>query len=215
MTPPVTIAMRVWAGVFVSVVIAVLTVAPARAEWFADAHIGVGVTQNDDVKFTTRSFESTATVNYTSSVSPGLRVGRWFTDFPWFGLAVAASYFGPQADLQVIPLSVLMMARYRVMKNEEFPDGMVHLYAALGPGLFISHLDGSLGGRTGSDTSTDIGLDMRLGAMLFVEQNIGLFTEYRFTHVSSAFTLGSGTTATKAETTFNTHHIVVGVSFRF
>lgn len=207
--------MRAWTGVLFSIVIAVITAAPARAEWFADAHLGVGVTQNDDVKFTTGSFKSTQRVNYASSVSPGLRVGRWFTDIPWFGLAVSASYFGPQSDLQVIPLSVLMMARHALMKSEDFPDGLVQLYAGLGPGLFISHLDGSLGGRTGSDTSTDVGLDMRAGVVLFLEKNLGFFTEYRFTHVSPGFTLGSGTTSTKVETTFNTHHVVVGVSFRF
>ena len=46
-------------------------------------------------------------------------------------------------------------------------------------------------------------------------QNLGLFAEYRFTHVAPTFSFDRAGGTTKAETTFNTHHLVIGASFRF
>jgi opacity protein-like surface antigen len=52
--------------------------------------------------------------------------------------------------------------------------------------------------------------------MLFrVEGNIAIFSEYRFTHVSPSFSFDTAGGTRNADITFNTHHVVVGVSFRF
>jgi opacity protein-like surface antigen len=199
------------------VLITVVTAAaPAAAEWFADVYLGAAVTHSADVAVTTSGRTTTQDVQYGSSVNPGVRVGRWADGRPWLGVAVDASYFGPQSDIQVIPISALVMARLALLKSEDFPQGRLHPYLAGGPGLFISHIDGTLGTLSGvSDTSVDVGIDVRVGVAWRLETNLALFTEYRFTHVSPTFNVdGSGTTRT-AETTFDTHHIVIGASFRF
>lgn len=194
----------------------VATAAPAAAEWFADVYLGGSVTQNTDVSVTTSGRTTSQDVLYGSSVNPGVRVGRWFEARPWLGLALDASYFGPQSDIQVIPIAALAMARLALMKDEDFPDGRLRPYAAVGPGLFISHIDGDLGSFRGvSDTTVDIGADVRVGVVFQMEGRIALFTEYRFTHVSPSFSFDVAGGTRKVDTTFDTHHVVVGVSFRF
>ena len=46
-------------------------------------------------------------------------------------------------------------------------------------------------------------------------QNLAFFAEYRFTHVAPTFRPEVSGTTREVETTFNTHSIVVGASFRF
>jgi opacity protein-like surface antigen len=200
----------------VLLLLAIAPAAPASAEWFTDVYLGAGVTQSADVTVRTGSFSSTQEVNYTSSVTPGVRVGRWLEATPWLGFAMDASYFGPQADLQVIPITALALARLALLKSEDFPEGQLRPYVAGGPGLFISHLDGNLGSvREVSDNSVDIGLDLRLGLALQLQANLAVFTEYRFTHVEPTFSVTTGGTSRTLETTFNTHYILIGASFRF
>jgi opacity protein-like surface antigen len=190
--------------------------ASAAGEWFADIYLGASVTQNTDVSTTTAGPTTSQDELYGSSVNPGLRVGRWFESIPWLGLALDASYFGPQDDIQVIPISALLMARLTLLKDADFPDGRLHPYVGVGPGLFVTHLDGDLGSfREVSDTTVDVGADVRLGVLLRVEGNIAIFSEYRFTHVSPSFSFDTAGGTRDADTTFNTHHVVVGVSFRF
>src|SRR5207237_1516371 len=113
------------------------------------------------------------------------------------------------------PISVRLMARYGLLKDEEFPQGRLQPYAGLGPGIFISKLSGSIGFQEAEDTSTDIGLDARLGFAYLVDSNWALFTEYRFTHVTPSWNVKVFGGETSADTTFNTHHVVLGISYRF
>lgn len=130
-----------------------------------------------DVSTTTSGRTTSQDELYGSSANPGVPVGRWFESIPWLGLALDASYFGPQNDIQVIPVSALIMARLAFMKDQDFPDGRLRPYAGVGPGLFVTLLDGDLGPfREVSDTTLDIGADARLGALFRVDEKIAVFT---------------------------------------
>ena len=197
-------------------VFAVLTLSsPASAEWFADAYIGAALTSSDDITFTTFNVERKQDAGYRSSAAHGLRFGRWFDDLPWLGVAVDGSYFKAARDVHVIPLTALVMARYGFLRDDEFREGRLQPYAALGGGLFFSNLDGSIGFLEGSDASADIGLDTRLGVAYKVDANWAPFFEYRFTHVSPTYDVKVFGGRTPADTTLNTHHLVIGLSYRF
>jgi opacity protein-like surface antigen len=203
----------------VAVVLAIVVLAPvASAEWFGDAYIGPAITTRSTLTFT--EFGEGQSQDFDGRSSPlfGLRFGRWLDNlqWPWLGVAVDVSYFRPAIDVQTVPISLLLMARYGLLKDQEFPMGRLQPYVGLGAGLFISNVSGNLGSREADDTTRDIGLDVRVGAAFLIDGPWAAFTEYRFTHFSPSFdikTFGGGTVS--SDTTFNTHHILLGVSYRF
>src|SRR5882724_1974478 len=205
-------------SILLSVVLTVLVLAPAAsAEWFADAYLGPAVTSSSTLTFKTFGQEQQQSLNGRSSPLFGLRFGRWLEDFdlPWLGVAADVSYFRPATDVQTVPLSLLLMARYGFLKDDEFPGGRLQPYVGVGPGLFISNADGAVGFQKVDDTSTDIGVDVRAGLAFRIDANWAAFTEYRFTHVSPSWRVEVFGGKTDADTTFNTHHILLGVSYRF
>jgi opacity protein-like surface antigen len=200
------------------VVLAILAFAPAAsAEWFLDAYLGPAITSGSTLTFTVFDQEQKQDLSGRSSPVFGLRVGKWFDDlnWPWLGVAFDVSYFRPATDVQTIPLSLLLMARYGLLKDEEFPGGRLQPYVGLGPGFFISYANGAVGFQKVDETSRDVGLDARVGLAFRIDSNWSAFTEYRFTHVSPSWNVEVFGGKTDASTTFNTHHILLGVSYRF
>ncbi len=182
------------------------TPAIAAPEWFADVYLGVAATHSSEGDTTVSGQTTRDHFDGDASVNPGVRVGRWFETLPWLGLALDTSYFKPGSDSQAIPTSLLVMGRLGVLKGGDFPDGRLRPYAGVGPAVFFTLLDGEL-------ASVEIGLDVRAGVLFRLNERIAVFGEYGFTHVSPS--LDSDKTDTKIDTTFDTHHVVVGVSFRF
>jgi opacity protein-like surface antigen len=200
------------------VVLAVLALAPAAsAEWFLDAYLGPAITTGSTLSFTVFDQDQEQNLSGRSSPAFGLRVGRWLDNLqvPWLGVAFDVSYFRPAPDVQTIPLSLLLMARYGFLKDDEFPGGRLQPYVGLGPGFFISNASGAVGFQEVDDTSRNIGLDARVGLALRIDENWAAFTEYRFTHFSPSWSVDVFGGKADASTSFNTHHIVLGVSYRF
>jgi opacity protein-like surface antigen len=201
-----------------AVVLTVLAVASeASAQWFLDAYLGPALTSDSKLEFTAFNEQQRQNVIGRSSPSFGVRVGRWLDDLqiPFVGVAFDVSYFRPAADVQTVPLSLLLMARYGFLKDDEVPDGRLQPYVGIGPGFFISNLNGIIGSQSGDSTSRDIGLDTRVGLAYRFDSNWAGFAEYRFTRVSPTWKVDIFNGTTDATTTFNTHHIVLGVSYRF
>lgn len=188
---------------------------PASAEWFLDGYVGASLTHRGDITFEAFDTELERDAEYRSSAVFGVRIGKWLDGLPWLGLAADFSYFRPSADIQVFPLTALVMARYGFLPDEEFKEGRLHVYAGLGGGLFISNVDGFIGRLDSSDTSVDFGLDTRLGVSYRVESNWAIFAEYRFTHVSPSFDVNAFDVRTSADATFNTSQFILGLSYRF
>lgn len=187
----------------------------ASAEWFLDGYVGASLTHKNDFTFEAFDAEQERDAEYKSSAIFGVRGGTWLEGLRWLGIALDVSYFRPSADIQVFPLTALVMARYGFLPDDEFREGRFHIYGGLGGGIFISSLDGFIGRFEGSDTSVDFGLDTRLGASYRVESNWAVFAEYRFTHISPSFDINAFDNRTSADTTFNTSHFLLGLSYRF
>ena len=188
---------------------------PASAEWFLDGYVGVSLTHTGEITFDAFGAELERDAEYRSSAVFGVRGGKWLDALPWLGVAVDVSYFKPAADVHVFPLTALVLARYGFLRDEQFKEGRLHVYGGLGGGLFISKVDGLIGRLESSDTSVDVGLDTRLGVSYRIESNWALFAEYRFTHVSPSFDINAFDLRTSADATFNTSHILLGLSYRF
>src|SRR5262245_37309225 len=168
-------------AIALSVMVAIAGLAPAAsAEWFLDAYLGPAVTQSGKLEFMTFGQEREQNLDGRSSPSFGVRAGKWLDDlqWPWLGVAFDVSYFRPEHDVQTIPLSVLVMLRYGLLKDEEFPGGRLQPYFGVGPALFISILNGDVGFQHGDGTSTDVGLDTRVGVAYRIDTNWAAFMEY-------------------------------------
>jgi len=167
---------------------------------------------------------TTRTLDGRKNVTVGGRGGYWFLKPEWLGAtfdidigtALDVSVFSPAGDTTVIPISALFMVRSSFLKDDEFPRGRLQPYAGVGPGVFVSSVNGTLGPNSNvTDTSVDLGFDFRAGAAYRLTELFTLFAEYRFTHVRPEFSLPSdGGTATSSAS-FNTHHFLTGLGFRF
>ena len=187
----------------------------ASAESFLDGYVGASITHKNDFTFRAFDAELERDAEYQSSAVFGVRLGTWFSGMPWLGVALDVSYFRPSGDIQVFPVTALLLARYGFLPDEEFKEGRLHVYGGLGGGIFISSLDGFIGRFEGSDTSVDFGLDIRAGVSYRIESNWAIFAEYRFTHLTPSFDITAFDNRTPADTTFNTSHFLLGLSYRF
>src|SRR5438067_12820057 len=141
------------------------SIAPAFAEGFIDFYVGSAMARDSDVTVRTPGFSLKERVDWDTSITAGARFGVWFESLDWLGLALDGSFFRPDRDLTVYPVSLLLMLRVPLLRDESVPHGRLQPYIAAGPGLFISHLDGRIA-ESGEDVeavSGDAGLDVRGG----------------------------------------------------
>src|SRR5574337_888002 len=162
------------------------------AEPFIDAEIGGAVTDNANVDVTSSGFGSASAENdFETSFEAGARGGYWFDEIPWLGVAGTVSYFEPnvrvpgvtefgRSDVSEFPITAQVMVRALLAQSPEFPYGQIQPYFGVGPGMFITHLHDD--DTHFSDSSADIGVDVRAGMYIMVTSRIGVFGEYRFTH---------------------------------
>jgi hypothetical protein len=222
------------AKLFVTVtVFCLLTVMPAlaRAEFFADLYLGQAITEDAAVKvehfFPTES--ASEEIGFNTSFTSGGRIGYWFDSFPYLGLSMDLSYFQAEAekvDFSIIPWSILLMLRWHLLTSDEFPNGEIQPYLGIGPSLIYYEM--SIDYRptiseTISEWSFEDGWDLRAGLLWQFRRNYGIFGEYRYNHysidykeTSAGWLFGFPTEVIqKVETTLDTHHFLMGISFRF
>jgi hypothetical protein len=182
---------------------------PAAAEPFVDLYLGAAMTQDSELRISGSGLTGGGPESYDTSFTAGGRVGYWFGTPGWLGVAIDASFFKPATDITVIPVSALLMLRVPLLKDDNFPHGRLQPYIGAGPGVFFSKA------RAPLDDSVDLGADVRGGLAFLITRNISVFAEYRFTHVRPEFGFDFFGLNAKSETTFDTHHAVAGVGFRF
>src|SRR5262249_7803052 len=127
-----------------------------------------------------------------------------------------------KVKLDVTDVSFDLMLRWPgLVASPQFPKGRLQPYLTVGPAVFFATAKGSPnvrppGNQTHHDTT--VGVKAGVGTTWMITPHIGIFGEYRFTHFSPKFDFDSdvpGFSKTKVETDVNTHHVLVGVTFRF
>jgi opacity protein-like surface antigen len=225
-------------GLIFAVVIMTPLIDGVSAEGFVDFRLGGAVTQNTDGTSKIGpvggfpQMVSSGTIEFEAGVSVGIRGGYWVDPVPWLGFAFDFSYFDTDEDapepvkLSAFPISGLLMLRYPLLKDSNYPRGRLQPYAGVGAGAFVTtakiNLD-SVGLEDFSDTTVAPGLDVRGGVNFhFTRSNwagrsLAIFLEYRFTRFEpSDFKDDFGGTPVELESDqWNTHHTVAGVGWYF
>jgi opacity protein-like surface antigen len=219
--------------------------ARASAEWFGDLYVGPAFTTSYNVRFKYLASSYTARdVGVDTTATFGGRLGHWLEALPYLGFAADLYHFMPdmnssatechgvacghdpkvRLDLGVTGIAADVMARWPLLMTKEIPNGQLQPYLTIGPTLFVTRISrlrdvGSGAKSHQSDTDTSVGLKTGAGLAWQFSPNIAVFGEYRFTHFSPDFSVRDkvfkGSPNDKAETTLNTHHALMGVSFRF
>lgn len=213
--------------------LSLLTLNPpfAAAERFADLYVGGTFSTDEDVTISASGGKVTEEVDFDGSFTVGYRMGYWFERLSWVGVALDASCFTQNtdnADIDIIPVSGLLMFRLPLMKSNDYPKGELLPYVGIGPGIFFSDIEYEVANSpvpdlvgtpglsgTYSDQRVDIGLDVRAGIKKMFGYFGGVFIEYRFTKFSPDFEDNVLGTKVKTETDLNTHHVLIGFSYNF
>ena len=224
--------------------VGVFLLGPGRAsgELFLDVYGGVAETESASVTAQQRGCgagflfgfscspwtKATRSVDFESSATFGGRVGYWSERAPWMGIAGDLSFFeaeGRDAQFTVVPLSFLLMLRLPLLATQDIPKGRLQPYVGVGPSVFHQYASVDFRPQLGKKVeigSWGVGLDTRVGLAWQFHPRVALFTEYRFTYLS--ISTGDETKAPvgisspareRLDATLNTHHLLMGVSFRF
>lgn len=121
-----------------------------RAEFVVDLYGGLAMTEDSTLKLrasdvpfsgtggslTSETFKEDG--KFKDSFTVGGRVTYWTQRFPWLGVAFDGSYFKADAknaniEIPVYGFSLLMMMRYPLLPNEQFPRGRLQPYLGVGP----------------------------------------------------------------------------------
>jgi opacity protein-like surface antigen len=121
----------------------------------------------------------------------GIRAGYWFKETSWLGIALDMSYFEVDAqsssmEVDVLPISALLMFRYPLLVSEKFPYGRFYPY--VGAGLTFAGVEVTSIYDVGDWDDYDYydeggygyGTDLRAGMNWQITRTVGLFLEYRY-----------------------------------
>ena len=222
---------RATLGVLITV-LTLFTPSVGTAEGFADIYLGGGstVATNNTFQVTgnvVRDLERSGTSQFF-----GGRLGYWFENYPYLGLALDMAVSTPKFSdmgppqssspviLTVAPISPLAMFRLPLGQSEEFPKGRFQPYIATGPTLVFTALSEFAGETVESpavleDSSMTLGFDLRGGIVTFLTKNFGIFAEYRYLQVHPTFESNTGSGIMQYRPTFQTNAGVVGITYRF
>lgn len=205
------------------------------AEWMTGANVGFSVSDDEDITRNSDGIEiAEARFDIDDSFTLGYRIGYWLESLPWLGLSADISYFRPDievnynngqascpiedavcirrsGELDIIPISPLLMLRIPLGADQDFPKGRFQPYVAFGPGIFFSWSDFD----NFDDSDVEFGWDARAGIAAMVAHNIAVFFEYRYTDVEFVIDEHVGSIRNEFEIELDTHHFTVGIFYYF
>jgi len=204
--------------------------APLDAQFFTDFSAGAAFSQPTTVTVEDESsglfFTASADTDIETSFTFDFRFGGWIQGVPWLGVAGDFSYFQAEDGVfdqnDIFPFSVLVLFRAPLLRTREIPGGQLQPYFGVGPGAFFSNATVDLRPAVPSRVSTtgvDAGIDARAGLAWQFHPNLALFWEYRFTYFRQELEEGDDFCCDfpdeRSEADILTHHVLMGISFRF
>lgn len=222
---------NIWVWLLAATLAAGLT-RPASAEWFVDVYGGIAMVEDTTVTGTiTSAFGSVQSaaenVSFDTAPSLGVRGGYWFREPKYLGLAGDLSYFRADGDNVVASttgLSLMLIGRLPLFESEDYPNGRLQPYAAIGFGYFSSSVTADLRPALSREleiSGGSVGLDARAGVAFQISKLIAVFVEYRYTSFEvdieeeNTFFLVFPGGSERISMDLTAQHYLAGVSFRF
>jgi hypothetical protein len=200
------------------------------AEGFFDLYLGPAYTNDSFVWVEQEGWYGYASASENVSFDPsftfGLRGGGWSESIRQIGWAIDAFYIqadSEEVDISGIPLSISLMLRLPLFVRDEFPGGKLQPYFGFGPSFYFYDLDidfQTIIPEKLSHTDIELGFQCQAGLLWQFHKEYGLFVEYRYTTFSidedwDIDNWFSPDEIQRAKIDIDTHHFLVGISFRF
>ena len=109
-----------------------------------------------------------------------------------------------EVDFRVTAVAFDLMLRWPLLVSTKFPNGQLQPYVTAGPAGYISDLQRF-------QTAASHGSKVAGGVTWQLTKNLGIFSEYRHTHLRPSLHSGAIT----LKTHLGTHHFLAGISFRY
>ena len=188
--------------------------------------------------------ETIQDLKVNNSWTAGGRTGYWVDSLDWLGFGLDLFFFHAKAPSQSATSTItgsgttltsttsvdwslpvlgigfdVLRLRAPLLRSEQFPHGRLQPYFAAGPAIFITWAGQVRVQPQGQhDTNAAVGAKAEGGVTFMLTEKVGLFTEYRFTHFTSKLSYQNNTSGPATETfkaSFDSHHIIGGLSFSF
>ena len=188
---------------------------------------------------------SNQSLNVNNTWTVGGRAGYWFDEIDWLGLGLDVFYFNVKAPSQLVSSTVtglgpttttlaqvdyslpvlgigfdVLRLRIPLLRSEEFTHGKLQPFLSAGPALFVTWAGTATNVQPQNQSATNVAVGAKVegGLTYLLTKTVGVFTEYRFTSFTSNLSY-QDTTSTPANSTFkstwDSHQIIGGISFRF
>ncbi len=227
--------------------ISLLVPLEVSAEVYVDVYGGAVFTNKTDLTVTSSNGTTTTHqgLSVADSGTIGGRTGYWLDRFDWLGFGLDVFFFRVNAPGQLAPSTVtgggqttstlapaqwslpvfgigfdVLRLRLPLFRSDEHPHGRLQPYVSAGPSLFITYAGTPINVQPQNQHDTDVAVGAKVdaGVTFMFTKNIGLFTQYRFTHFTSELSYQNtvaGLATDSFRSTFDSHHVIGGLSIQF
>ncbi|RJR33281.1 MAG: hypothetical protein C4567_17020 [Deltaproteobacteria bacterium] len=170
-------------------------------EWYMGAYTGLSYLPSADWQLASfpPPFQGRTAKNvvYQPGILGGVKFGRFFDSYPWLGLEVETNFsrnnikgnqgrisppvpgapknaLGGADWFMIWDTQVNLLARYGFYKDKEVNFGRLQPYVGIGPGVEIIYAR--------KDSAKNLAIEALAGVRYMVTQNIGIFSEYKFSY---------------------------------
>lgn len=217
------------------------------AEMYADVYGGAVFTNKTDltVSSTNGTTITNQGLSVADTWTIGGRTGYWLDRFDWLGFGLDVFFFRVNAPGQLVPSTTtsagqstttlapvqwslpvfgigfdVLRLRIPLLRNDAYPHGRLQPYVSAGPSLFITYAGTptNVQPQNQHDTDVAVGAKVDAGITFLLTKNIGLFTQYRFTHFTSELSYQNAVTGFSTDSyraTYDSHHVLGGLSIQF
>jgi opacity protein-like surface antigen len=189
------------------------------AESYVSGYIGAAIPHDSDASDNT-GIGGSGEVEFDAGVAVGGKIGYWFTEqnIPSFGLEIDFNGHFPDTDkLDVFGIGLDLDADvdvYSITVNAllRYPEGGLRPYAGVGLGWFFADIDDGtiLGLPFKGDDDSVFGWQLLTGVDLFINPNVSVFAEYKYSQADFEFGGGIG-----VDVDYEVSQIYGGISLHF